>query len=201
MIFYARGGHYMKDINLMLEEDRRNASAADTVKRRNGINSKVLVWAVISVIFVILTLIAPSMIVKALEAQSETLKGELTAKKYQDVITAKNNINQINSTIAAKQNIIKLIDKENKSISPLINNISHAAPKNCYITSFTYKDQSLNIGGISMDGSLRAAEFMANLDRLNAISSNGITNTINMTKSDEVCTFQFTYKLNGKGAN
>jgi Tfp pilus assembly protein PilN len=191
----------MKDINLMLEEDRSQASASVLSKTAFKVNIKVLIGVLLTIAFIIVTVVAPGAYVNVLNAQSEALKNELVAKKYQDVANVKNQTAAMESAISMKQNVINTVDHQGYSTLLILNVVSKAAPKGCKITSLNYSSNGVHISCTADDSNLQIIEFIANLDRLKILTRTGGTASVSIENTNKgQRTFELDYKFVGKGA-
>ncbi len=159
----------MKDINLMPEEVKPAPAPKAKSSKKGSIPVKAVVIVVVSLVFVVGSILSPKIYVKALESQTSALQAEIESDKYKEVKTVNQQIAEAQSNISSKKEVIGSITSSTLLTTDIINFAQQAAPEGVTIDSLQCGEKGLSIEGIAK-GSTAVAEYISNLTRLNAFA-------------------------------
>lgn len=191
----------MKDINFLSEEKKPlsvpKKEEPKIEKTDSGIKiSAKLVGIIISgVVFVAISILAPRFYVLGLEAKVSSLEEELKSPKYMEIQNLNTQIAEAQGKIDLKNEIIKSINGKAIPVLDILNYVQRSAPVGVVIDSIGYSQGAVIIAGSSKSEVL-AAEYMANLNRIEAFK--GLTDNMGFsyTKPGSDYSFNITLPLN-----
>lgn len=173
----------MKDINLLLEEEKRmpqgEAPAAKPAKAAGKIVTTVLVAAM-----AITTLAGPKLYAASLEMRLESIKVEMKSEKYQGVESVKSQLAAAEQQLNGKIGILESIDKQAYPVNNIMTIVKNNTPEGCAVNNIEYDTKSLRLS-VRASEIYNLAEFLLNMDRLEMIRLTENSNTIKMNPSGE----------------
>ena len=188
----------MKDINLMPDKAKFSKQEENSKERSAAVPVKGIIVTVAAAILVGITLLIPRVQIIALEQGIEKIMIEMRQRKYTDIRALRGSINSLDSMVATKQNIIKSIDSNSLQVTTLFHSVKQAVPEDCYISRIEMDKNKLLVSGIAAD-SLKAAEFLANLERLDQFSRSGTNDSLSVQNSNSTYKFSFVFNIGGEG--
>ena len=179
----------MKDINLLLEEDKRVQQGEIPVAKPVKTVGKVAV-AVVVTAMALATLVGPKLYAKTLELELASIKDQMKSEKYQEAASVKSQLAAAEQQLSDKKSIIKSIDEQAFPVNDILNTIKNNTPKGCAINDIQYTADTLKLS-IKVEEIYNVAEFLLNMDRLKNIKLSDNSNTIKMnTNGDYVFNFE-----------
>lgn len=179
----------MRDINL-LPEDVKSSDVHIPVKNiKPGSSVKFIILSFAVIIFMGATLVAPKIFIKKLEERQSSIEMQLTMPKYLQVKAVNAQLNNINTVLEFKKNVINTIDNQSYPVSEMLSILKHAAPEASMINSFDYNTNSLNVS-ISMNDLTQIAEFISNVKKSEYLKPSASMKDLSINK-DSALQFSF----------
>ncbi len=191
----------MKDINFLSEEKKplsvpkKEEPKTENTDSRIKISAKLVGIIISGVVFVAISILAPRLYALGLESKVSSLEEELKSPKYLQIQTLNTQIAEVQGKIDLKNEIIKSINGKAIPVLDILNYVQRSAPVGVVIESIGYSQGAVTIACTSKSEVL-AAEYMANLSRIEAFK--GLTDNMgfNYTKPGSDYSFNITLPLN-----
>lgn len=179
----------MKDINLLLEEEKRIPQEGVTVKEP-AIPAGKIIMTVLVAAMALTTLIGPKLYAKSMELKLASIQEQLESEKYREVISVKSQLVVEEKQLNDKKSILEHIDGQAYPVNDILNTIRSNIPNGCTISDIQYDTSTLRLG-IRVEEIYNVAEFLLNMDRLENIRLSENSNTIKLnTNGDYVFNFE-----------
>ncbi|MEN6316749.1 MAG: hypothetical protein ABFD25_21135 [Clostridiaceae bacterium] len=173
----------MKDINLLLEEEKRIQQEGVTVNEPARPAGKIIV-TVLTAALGLTTLIGPKLYAGSMELKLASVQEQLKSEKYQEVMSVKSQLVIEDKQLNDKKSIIEYIDEQAYPVNDILNTIRNNTPKGCTINDIQYDTHTLRLG-VRVEEIYNVAEFLLNMDRLENIRLSENSNTIKMNANGD----------------
>ena len=178
----------MKDINLLLEEEKKNphgeVSREKPIKMVGKITLVVMIAAIAAT-----TIVAPILYAKAMDLKLASIQDQLKSEKYQEVVSVKSQLAAAEQQLNDKKIVIGYIDEQAYPVNDILNAVRNNTPEGCAINDIQYDTNTLRLG-VKVQEISNVAEFLLNMDRLENIKLSDNSNTIKInTNGDYVFNF------------
>lgn len=178
----------MKDINLLLEEDKK-IPQGEAVKVKPLKAAGKIVLTVIIAAAAATTIVVPMLYSKALEMQLTSVKEQIQDEKYQEVVSVKSQLSDVEQQLENKKGIIAHIDEQAYPVNNILNIVKNNTPEGCEIKDIQYEANAVRVS-VNAQQITNIAEFLLNMDRLENIRLSDNSNTIKInTNGDYVFNF------------
>ncbi|MCX7921622.1 MAG: PilN domain-containing protein [Clostridia bacterium] len=184
----------MKDINLLPEEIKATPATVSKQAFKLNISPKVIIISALGILFVIISILVPTMYMKMLDISLKQVNEKLKDKSYSEVISLNSQISAINTEINAKNDILKSIDKQSYPVTDILNTVKFSVPKGCYLYNLKYDSKGLEVKGIA-DSTLTAAEMLVSIDRLGFIDAKSNVDSISIDGIDSNSLYTYDFKF------
>lgn len=186
----------MKDINLLVEEDK-NVQAGENVPVKDekpAKTAKAIAVAVLVAVLVGVTLVVPRAYAGILDARLAAMQEELNSSKYDEVKEVNLKLAGVRVSLGDKKNILNSIDAMGYNVDSLLTAVGNNVPVGCTVSSMDYDLSTLKIALKAQDIA-NIAEFLLNMERLEYLKLSDNSNQISINRSGE---YAFSFEVAGK---
>lgn len=183
----------MKDINLLLEEDK-NARPEEKAPGKIGKAAKSITIAIVIAAFVVITLVVPKAYTEALNMRLSSVQDELKEQKYTEVKNINSQLAAVSKVLDEKKEVMRSIDLEGYPVGDILNTVKNNIPEGCVVNSIEYDNKSLKIA-VKVQDIANIAGFLLNMDRLSYLQLSDASRNLEVTKTGE---YVFSFDVGGK---
>lgn len=173
----------MKDINLLLEEDKNVLQGESTGEKSFNAAGKIAA-ALVVIGIASLAIAAPIFYDKAMDLKLDSIQNQLKSEKYQEVQSVKTKLVFAQQKLEDKESIIGCIDEQGYPVNDILNTLRNNTPKGCEINDIQYDTNALRLG-VKTEEITNVAELLLNIDRLSKIRLSENSNTIKINSNGE----------------
>lgn len=184
----------MKDINLLLEEDKKNRQGEASTDNPTKTAGKVIL-VVIAAAVAVSAIVLPILYNGALSLRLEAVNDQLKSEKYQEVVSVKSQLASAEQRLNNKKSILGHIDEQAFPVNHLLNAVKNNTPNGCTVNDIQYDTEKLRLG-IRVQEISNVAEFLLNMDRLENIRIAENSNTIKINPGGD---YVFNFDVGQKG--
>jgi len=189
------GGIELKDINLLVEEDklRQVDESNEKAEKKKGSKVKAVMAVVAALLIVVFTIALPVMYSQTLKARLSSIQKELEREKYIEIKTLNKQLEASTQAINDKQAVIDTIDREHYSVSEILDILKNAVPQGCTIKDVKFAARTVNVTLVA-NNPAQIAEFLLDTGRLEYINLTDLSNSVKIGGGNE---YSFTFDIAG----
>lgn len=159
------GGDFLKDINLLPDDLRKNKEKS-SVEFRDNLDPKLVLVGIVVAFIALVVFVTPILYNKILERKHTKIEEKIASDRFDEVRKVNKEMAAMTARLATKKGAISSIEKNTASVNEVLIAVRSILPQNSLINTMDFTGNRVTISGTLAD-KIQIGEIFSRVSRFN----------------------------------